>query len=93
MRSLELDALVAQIGRLSTEEQRELHRCLGEKLSNGGQVAGAKMTEDEFEQMLLDKGMLCEVPPPITDFRPYENREPVKIDGTPLSETIIADRR
>jgi hypothetical protein len=94
MQNLEFDSVLAQIDRLSREDQRELYRRLAEKLSiNGGQASGPQMTEDEFEQMLFEKGILCQVPPPITDFAPYENREPVKIDGPPLSETIISDRR
>lgn len=54
---------------------------------------GAHMTEDEFEKLLFATGRLCDVPSPITDFTVFQNREPVRIDGCPLSETVIADRR
>ena len=87
----QIDNLVAQFQRLSPEEQRELRRRLDQQASNGNSMAA--MTEDEFENLLLSKGTLSDVPPPITDFTPYEARTPIKIDGPPLSETVIRDRR
>jgi hypothetical protein len=51
--------------------------------------AKPRMTEDEFETMLLEQGKLVarptgEATPPWT---------PIKIPGPPLSQTIIEDRR
>jgi hypothetical protein len=91
MSSTQFDNLMAQIERLSPEEQREIRRRLDKQPSNGNPAP--IMTEDEFEKLLLSKDMLCEAPPPIADFTPYESRTPIQIDGPPLSETVIRDRR
>jgi hypothetical protein len=50
-------------------------------------------TEEEFEQEMLREGVLDQVPPPIKDLTPYENRKPIDIPGKPLSETILEERR
>ena len=94
MQTTQFDQLLAQIDRLSADDQRKLQQVLAERLVNGQQPPqNATMTEDEFEQHLLNIGLLSYVPPPITDFTPFENREPVKIQGPPLSRSIVADRR
>jgi DNA-directed RNA polymerase specialized sigma24 family protein len=49
--------------------------------------------EDKLEQMLLEKGLLSEIPPPITNFASYRKRRPIKVRGKPVSETIIEERR
>jgi hypothetical protein len=91
MSSTQIDNLVAQFELLSLEEQREFRRRLGQQTANGNPAAA--ITEDEFENLLLTKGILSDVPQPISDFTPYEGRTPIKIDGPPLSETVIRDRR
>jgi hypothetical protein len=54
---------------------------------------GPPPTEDEFEQELLRAGVVSHIPPPITDLTQYENRKLIQIEGKPLSETIIEERR
>jgi hypothetical protein len=53
----------------------------------------APLTEEELAQELLREGILDHVPPPITDLTPYQNRKRVDIQGEPLSETILKERR
>src|SRR5438270_466664 len=50
-------------------------------------------TEDELDQEMLRDGILEHVPPPIKDFSPWEGEMPIEIEGEPLSETIIRERR
>lgn len=52
-----------------------------------------RRSEDELEEMLLKEGLLSEIPPPVTDFTIYRRRNPVKVKGKPISETIIEERR
>jgi hypothetical protein len=52
-----------------------------------------KMTEEEFEQYLFEKGIISEVKPPITDFSRYDNYKLITVTGEPISETIIKERR
>lgn len=51
------------------------------------------IAERKLEQMLLEAGLLSEVPPRITDFTQYQRRKPIKVKGEPVSETIIEERR
>jgi hypothetical protein len=49
-------------------------------------------TEDEFLQLLLAEGIISEIPPCIFDDE-EENFEPIEVEGEPLSEMIIRERR
>lgn len=49
--------------------------------------------ERKLQQRLLEKGLLSEIKPPITDFSPYHNRQPIEVKGKPISEIIIEERR
>lgn len=49
------------------------------------------ITEDELEERLQAKGILGAVPSP--KIAAADDWEPVEIDGPPLSETIISERR
>ena len=54
---------------------------------------GPQMTEEEVDQEMLRMDILDQVPPPITDTTPYENRKLIGVEGEPLSETIMKERR
>ncbi len=84
-----LDKVLADAQALSPEEQRRLRAKLDEWLTPGP----ACRTEAEFEQQLVAQGILSAVPPPITDMAPYRQRTRIQVHGTPLSETILEDRR
>jgi len=47
----------------------------------------------ELQRRLFEAGVLSEIKPPITDLTPYHNRQTVPIQGEPLSETVIRERR
>jgi hypothetical protein len=47
----------------------------------------------ELQRRMLEAGLLSELKPPIRDLAPYQNRKAVPIQGEPLSETIIRERR
>jgi hypothetical protein len=75
------DRLAEEIKTLTPEEQMRLRDLLNQAL------------HDELNRRLLAEGVISRIPPPITDLTPYENWKPVEIQGPPLSETIIEDRR
>jgi len=50
------------------------------------------LTEDEFKQYLLKTGLMTSLPTP-PDPATQQTFQPVKIEGEPLSETIIRERR
>lgn len=53
----------------------------------------AEPNSQELQSRLFNAGLLSEIKPPITDLTPYRNRQTVPIQGEPLSETIIRERR
>jgi hypothetical protein len=53
----------------------------------------ALMNEDEFEQQMKANGFLRCALPLVTNLTPYENYQPVKVQGRPLSEMIVEERR
>jgi hypothetical protein len=50
-------------------------------------------TNQQLQRLLLEAGIISEIKPPITDFTPYENRQTISVQGEPLSETVIRERR
>lgn len=51
-----------------------------------------KMTEAEFDQHLLNIGLMSQIPDTAADYDDPDD-VPIKIKGEPLSETIIRERR
>jgi tetratricopeptide (TPR) repeat protein len=52
-----------------------------------------KVKEAQLQQRLFDSGLLRQMRPPITDLTPYQHRTPIEVQGRPLSETILEERR
>ena len=89
MTTSNLDRLIDEVKMLTPDEQRNLRDIVDELLAK----TAPQMTEEEFEQRLLEKGVISRIPPPITDLTPYRNRKLIEVKGKPLSETIIEERR
>ena len=47
----------------------------------------------EIELCLLEKGLIDTIKPPIRDLTPWSNRKSVKVEGQPISEMLIEERR
>ena len=82
------DRVLAEAKTLSLDEQRQLRDHLEAWLT----TLSTPLTEVEFEQQLVAQGILSDVPPPITDVMPYQQRTRIQVHGQPLSETIIEER-
>jgi Arc/MetJ-type ribon-helix-helix transcriptional regulator len=54
---------------------------------------GVESNSLEVQRRLLAAGIISEIKPPITDFTPYRDRQAVPIQGEPMSETVIRERR
>jgi len=50
------------------------------------------LTRAEFDQRLLDLGLISQLPDTAADFDDPDD-EPIAIEGEPLSETVIRERR
>ncbi len=88
--SANVERLLTQIKSLSLEEQRQVRAAL-----DSTTALKPPMTEDGFERMMVESGLLAEIPAPFTDadvesFRSYK---PIEVKGKPVSETIIEERR
>jgi hypothetical protein len=47
----------------------------------------------EIQRRLFGAGLISEIKPPIRDLTPYHDRQAVPIQGEPLSEAVIRERR
>jgi hypothetical protein len=52
-----------------------------------------ELSPHEVQQRLLNAGIVSDIKPPIVDPEPYRRRKAVPIQGEPLSETVIRERR
>jgi hypothetical protein len=85
-----LEEIVNAVNPLPPEEQAELRRRLDALPGQPGELAND--LNERAQRVLYEAGVLSEIKPPITDPRPYR-RDPIKIKGKPLSETVIEERR
>lgn len=84
-----LDRLIEEVKTLTPDELRSLRDTVDELLAKSAH----QMTEEEFEQHLLKKGIISRIPPRIRDASFYANRKPIEVEGKPISEIIIEERR
>jgi hypothetical protein len=89
MAATNFDKVVEMVQALDDAEKWRLRDLLDIWLAPPGPVP----TEEEVDQEMLRDGILDQVPPPITDTTPWENRRLIEVKGQPLSETIIEERR
>ena len=89
MTTSNLDRIREEVKALTPEEQRRLRDMVDELLVKNA----PKMTEEEFEQHLLKKGVISRIPPRIRDANFEANRKLIKVEGKPVSEIIIEERR
>ncbi|GAC1397655.1 MAG: hypothetical protein NVSMB56_12670 [Pyrinomonadaceae bacterium] len=89
--SANLEKVLNEVKTLTPDELNQLRVKLDEILP-----PQPKMTEEAFLKHLLAKGIISEIPPPPTeaDIAAFRKRKPIEIlDGKPISETLIEERR
>ena len=86
--SANVERVLNEIKLLTLTELEQVRQTVNELLAT--QV---RTPEQKLQQKLFEAGLLTEIKPPITDFAPYRNRQPVEVEGKPISETIIKERR
>lgn len=89
MTTSNLDRICEEVKALTPDEQRSLRDMVDELLKK----SAPRMTEEEFEQRLLKKGVISRIPPRIRDASFEANRKLIEVAGKPVSETIIEERR
>ena len=80
--------ILNEIYRLPLSEREKVKQTLLEESDTGNQNAPT-VTQNQFDQMLFDDGLLVNFPIETDD----EDFEPIEFDGKPISETIIEERR
>ena len=92
----EFHELLNSLNALSPDQMRQLRRELDGKLAaSSAESSGTAEQQDdqEVQRRLLAAGLVSEVKPPIVDPSGYRDRRAVPIQGEPLSETVLRDRR
>jgi hypothetical protein len=84
-----LRRMLDEVKRLTPDEQRQLREAIDRLLLSSSEPP----TEEQFEQELIEAGILDTVPPPAGAGKPFPTEKPVEVKGKPLSETIVEDRR
>ena len=85
-----LAKIIDDAKRLTDEERESLRRTLEQWPPEPAQPM---MTEDEFEEEMERKGILTRPKGPRPDPAAYREPRLIEIEGEPLSETIIRERR
>lgn len=89
MQSENLERVLEEVRALTAAERQELRS----RLEAWPTPTPTQSTEDELDQRLLVAGVICRIPEPVTDLAPYRGWKPVAVQGKPVSETIIDERR
>ncbi len=87
MSSANLEKVIEEVKALTLDEKRKLHATLNELL------AAPQPTEDNFKRAMLDAGLLNSIEPREVDLESFKNYKPVDVEGKPVSETLIEERR
>jgi hypothetical protein len=89
--SAEVERVLSEIKALTPEERQQVRVALENMVTD---TPGPQMTEEEFEQHLLAKGIISSIPPRNVEYTAHRDFKPIEIlDGKPVSETIIEERR
>ena len=86
MGTISLEQVLAEVKRLSREEQQRLRDTLDRWL-------GHDRPEDHLEDALAEAGLLRARHPRGGDTAPPASFTPVAVRGQPVSETLIEERR
>ena len=86
MGKVTVDQILAEAQTLSREEQQQLRDTLDAWLRSEG-------LEEQLEQMLYDAGLLRDIRPTGTATVSAPRCPPVHVNGPPVSETLIEERR
>lgn len=94
----DLESLIRQVWGLEADDLRRLRDAIDARIVQlqalpGGAANAPDPSEEIFKQRLLDAGLIKEIRRPSRDPSASRPWRPVPIEGKPLSETIIEERR
>ena len=89
--------VLTEIRKLNLAEARDVAERLANYLREQESAAlvaeETEAREDEFERQLLAKGLIDNIPTRDETDEEFDKFEPIDVEGEPLSETIIRERR
>ncbi|MEX2119718.1 MAG: hypothetical protein WD847_08995 [Pirellulales bacterium] len=88
----DIERLIQEVQALPLEDRTRVRKALEDE-SNPLQPQSQLASEAELQKRLVDAGLLKEVKRPLRDAGAFKSRKLVSIEGKPLSETIIEERR
>jgi hypothetical protein len=62
-------------------------------MATADDIQRSQSLQDQVKQRLLEMGVLTEITPPLPADAIPKNRRPIPIEGKPVSEIIIEERR
>lgn len=85
-----LEKVLETVKSLTPEEKDKVRKALDDVLP----TEKPKISREEYEKYLLAKGVISHIPTR-TGKRPEELKDfkPIEVEGEPISETIIRERR
>ncbi len=98
MSSSTLEQVLEEVKALTADDQQKVRELLNsladESKSEKNETNELKplVTEEEFQKILVAKGIIRSIPSRVVDKTPYENRKLLEVKGKPLSEIIIEER-
>ncbi len=91
MSTVDFDQIWAAVKRMDASHRRRLH-----KLLRALRFKPHPLTpQHELELLLLKEGVVDDIPRPLTevDIQAFQAYQPVPVQGKPVSETAVEDRR
>ena len=88
----DIEKLLEEIRSLPPEERHRLQEAL-EDVPAARAAMDKTSAEEEFKRRLLRAGLLKQIKPRVTDLAAYRQRRPFVIEGMPLSQPILEERR
>jgi hypothetical protein len=82
MTAADLQKLIEKVKTLTPPEREEVRRAMD--------LPPPATDDDELDRRLLESGLVRQLPAPAG---PRTNPEPIQIEGKPLSQTIIEERK
>jgi hypothetical protein len=97
MTNSEFTHLLASIPAFSPQQLQQLRREVDMRLASSDipqlDLTEAEQADQELQRRLYAAGIVSEIKPPVRNMAAYMHRKAVPIQGKPLSQTIIEDRR
>jgi len=89
MSSINLEKVIEEVKALAPEELRQIRDLIDSILVDSTPPS----SEDLLNQRLLASGLIRRIPPRIITSGSQNRFSPIEVEGEPVSETIIRERR